>query len=333
MSSEITCPVCSFAHIPPDEVACPQCDSDLICFKLLDTLGEERLQRSVPDHTKEKRGYKLLWVQLLLGVLLVCLGGYGGYRFSAMDSLVKKIQSDVGQVTHLVNQTPHKVSKEILQQIPSQLPLQLAGQISDQISEKVSGQLTEQLSIDLASVTGEVARLEKQVEALVGLAQAPQVQRSQMGSSPEKNGAGAGPELPGHKPENLGNQPKIPGDQPEGPCFKLYQAKEDDTLWDIARDLYGSGIFYPLLMEHNPDASVYGIGSRTTLRYLCDRTLAPPLYREIIGRDQNRPYWKYRVRPGDTRDEIIKRYCRNETDCLVQDKPLTPGMTMGVFLE
>lgn len=314
MSSEITCPVCNFAHIPLDEATCPQCDSDLICFKLLDTLGEEKPQTSMANDKKEKMVYKIQWVQLLLVVLLVCLGGYEGYRFSAMDSRVKKIQTDMGQVTHLVNQTPHKVSKEILQQIPSQISQQLPGQLPKQVTDALEASI------------GQVARLEQQVKELVDLTRENQLQLSQMRTNPEKS-------FPGSEAETLGNQPEMTGDQPERPCFKLYQAKEDDTLWDIARNLYGSGIFYPLLMEHNPDARVYGIGSRTSLRYLCDRALAPSLYREIIGRDQNRPYWKYRVRPGDTREDIIKRYCLNEIDCLVEDKPLNPGMTMGVFLE
>lgn len=129
--------------------------------------------------------------------------------------------------------------------------------------------------------------------------------------------------------------PKTPGNQAKGgtPCFKIYRAKDEDSLWTIARDLYGSGTFYPILLENNPDLHIYSIGSKDSMRYLCDKTLAAHLYKTIVGYKQNRPFWKYRVRSGDTRKGIIKRYCLNQKDCLVEDKPLEPGMTIGVFLE
>ncbi|MDY0220970.1 MAG: hypothetical protein RBR67_07520 [Desulfobacterium sp.] len=122
-------------------------------------------------------------------------------------------------------------------------------------------------------------------------------------------------------------------DSDEKECFGIYRADDDDTLWSIARDLYGAGFYYPVLMTHNPDLKVYGISGKSRVRYLCDKTLVPKIYRRITGKEQNRFYWKYRVRLGDTRQSIVDRYCVNQKDCIAEEYPLEPGMTIRVFLE
>jgi len=126
---------------------------------------------------------------------------------------------------------------------------------------------------------------------------------------------------------------EIISERKEKPCFIVYHAKDDDTLWEIAQDLYGSGIFYPILLEHNPDLRVYNISSRDKIRYLCDKTLVAGIYKAIVGRKQNRLYWKYTVRAGDTQKALIKRYCLNQKECLVKDISLEPGIKIGIFLE
>jgi len=47
-TTDITCPVCNLKHIQGDKSACPQCDSDLTCFKILDKLQE--VQIVLPDN-------------------------------------------------------------------------------------------------------------------------------------------------------------------------------------------------------------------------------------------------------------------------------------------
>ncbi len=41
MTDRIQCPVCQYAQIPRDMDTCPQCDSDLTCFQLLDRLSDK----------------------------------------------------------------------------------------------------------------------------------------------------------------------------------------------------------------------------------------------------------------------------------------------------
>ena len=42
------CPICQLEHIPDDRDRCPQCDSDLTCFRVLETLREPEAQTAEP---------------------------------------------------------------------------------------------------------------------------------------------------------------------------------------------------------------------------------------------------------------------------------------------
>lgn len=305
MSSEITCPVCHFEHIPEDSDNCPQCDSDLVCFKLLEALAdvpEESkpdpsgsadkqtfgLKASEPDVGKTGKSNTPWVVFVLVGIILTlfCFLGYTGHRFGVMESKVQKIDTDMGQVKNIVNMEPNRIITR------------------------------------LEAGTRQINQLEKRVEELVEM-----TKKRELKSIPNVSKIETIP-----KTETVS---KTPGDQNTGetPCFKTYHAKDEDSLWSIARDLYGSGTLYPILMENNPDLHIYSIGSKDSMRYLCDKALAAHMYKTIIGYKQNRPFWKYKVRSGDTRKDIIKRYCLNQKDCLVEDKPLEPGIIIGVFLE
>ena len=41
MASETTCPVCNFKGVPSGKTTCPQCDADLTCFNVLNSLPDE----------------------------------------------------------------------------------------------------------------------------------------------------------------------------------------------------------------------------------------------------------------------------------------------------
>ena len=45
---------------------------------------------------------------------------------------------------------------------------------------------------------------------------------------------------------------------------------ETDTLWGIAKRFYGSGFYYPVLQEHNPDLAIYTIGKKDRIAVLKD---------------------------------------------------------------
>ncbi|MDL1963601.1 MAG: LysM peptidoglycan-binding domain-containing protein [Deltaproteobacteria bacterium] len=46
MTSEAVCPVCGLSSIPSNRAQCPQCDADLSCFMVLDSLHDEPVRKN-----------------------------------------------------------------------------------------------------------------------------------------------------------------------------------------------------------------------------------------------------------------------------------------------
>jgi len=315
MSFEITCPVCHFEHIPQDRDCCPQCDSDLICFRLLEALldstGDSMIDRpkdtqppgqkeSWPDTDKLYKskfpGFPVVLVVIIL-LTSACLLGYTAHRFSSIQSmmqkLVQKLDTDMVRVQAILSKDQKNINKT----------LEAGTRQMDDLEKRVKElvEMTKNNQTSLARIMPEKETVSETLEKKTGTPETPEIT------------------------ETI--------DKIREQCFNTYRATDKDSLWTIARDLYGSGFFYPVLMEHNPDISVYSISSKDTLRYLCDKTQAAGVYKVITGTKQKRRYWNYTVRSSDTRKAIIDRYCLNKKDCLIEDKPLEIGMTIGVFLE
>jgi len=113
------------------------------------------------------------------------------------------------------------------------------------------------------------------------------------------------------------------GDAVRGDAFEFYQAKEDDMLWWIADRFYGSGFYYPVILEHNPDLGIYNLGKKDRIAILKDIDKARQLYHEITEIEGGCLYWYYMVRPGDTLKSVRKRYCPSK-DCIRTSPGLDP---------
>lgn len=123
-------------------------------------------------------------------------------------------------------------------------------------------------------------------------------------------------------------------------CFKTYHARDSDTLWNVAKTVYGSGQWYPVLLLHNHDLSIYDISSANQIRYLCDRSLVPALYRHLVIRRKTGTskslFWRYRVKHGDTIAELKKRYCSRNSSvehCMGIKSLPEPGKEILIRLE
>jgi len=133
MILEITCPICHFEHIPRERDNCPQCDSDLVCFKLLDALQEkskayeqdsrvdvprkfepgshaflkeetwEDGQTKCPDRQGMAAG-KSPWSWLAAAItFLVVMGSFGGY-----------VLYDLSKIKNMINHHGTLVSQAII---------------------------------------------------------------------------------------------------------------------------------------------------------------------------------------------------------------------------
>lgn len=86
MAAPDTCPICGMS-ITHDAKKCPQCDADLMCFKVLDSLSG-----SEDGKTRPYPGLKLLhWVHIILLLMLFLIMG----MIAAQFFLTKQANSDM----------------------------------------------------------------------------------------------------------------------------------------------------------------------------------------------------------------------------------------------
>jgi hypothetical protein len=120
-------------------------------------------------------------------------------------------------------------------------------------------------------------------------------------------------------------------------AYQIYQVREKDTLWDIAARFYGSGFFYPVLLEQNPHLAIYKISPENRIIVLQDIEQVKRIYNEITESRDDILYWYYTVRRGDTLASLRHRYCPSQ-DCFQmrtgsdQDSYLQPGKKIKIQL-
>lgn len=125
---------------------------------------------------------------------------------------------------------------------------------------------------------------------------------------------------------------------PAQPAFQLYDAHDTDTYYSIARKFYGSGHYYPVLMEHNPEIGLYRVGDGVQLKILKDAGRAREIFRKIVRREGKKRIWYYTVVAGDTQESIAAKFYKTDDRVkrLLQLNPgikLRPGARLRIQLE
>jgi len=92
----IVCPICKLEHIPIDKNTCPQCDSDLTCFKVLDAIPDEiQITENV---SADKQFFMLLCIGIFVGIICV----FSIFQFSRISSLENILMDHQKQITMLI---------------------------------------------------------------------------------------------------------------------------------------------------------------------------------------------------------------------------------------
>lgn len=281
MRPETDCPVCRREHIPDDRERCPQCDSDLTCFRVLKTLLEPEAQTAEPalpetnpqmTKTANKRTSLFFAVSgLLLGALTIMLG-LQVYWITDLQSGVLEQQS-------------------VFSDAFSRMEFRL-----DRISEHQE-KVFMQAAAQIENLRDKLDREQKSPAVLTaGLTDDSDTVRISVDT----------PEKASHKD---GRKQNPPAKATAGSTFKFYQAAQTDTLWGIAKRFYGSGFYYPVLLEHNPDLAIYTIGQKDRIAVLKDSGMAKRIFNEITVKQDGILYWYYTVRPEDTPASVKHKYC------------------------
>ena len=120
--------------------------------------------------------------------------------------------------------------------------------------------------------------------------------------------------------------------------FWLYRVKEGDTLWDIAKLYYGSGRYYPVLLEHNTQLEVYALRKGSRIKILNNSGRAEDEYAGIVVREGDKTYFDYTVKKGDTLESLAVKFYKTEkfVNLIFEINPnlqLKAGETIKILLK
>jgi len=279
-----SCPICGLEPIPPDKTQCPQCDADLACFKVLDSLPDELVAR------KAGSGRRLILIAIagLFLVLASILSGFQIYRSKGFESRILDQQT--------------RIMKAIVN-----LEVKLARFARHQSKPpEASPSRTEGVRKTKEDATTNMdVRSPPPVRKPLKMPEGSSLQQE----APRKTqGKDAGSSVSGDIREKSPKARSLPGKV----AFWTYEANEKDSLWHIAKKYYGLGQFYAVLLEHNPHLGIYHIGDGVKIRILKDGRLAKGIYKKVTKREGDRIYWHYTLAKGDTLSSIARRFYKTE---------------------
>ncbi len=305
MTSIISCPICHLDRISSDKAKCPQCDADLTCFKVLESLPDEQIRVKITS----RRQVSFLAAMVLFLGLVSALSLFQLYRIDGLGFFGFGLQSSPSSTR--VTAKPG-----------------VKGLVENQLAP--AGESNGRLEISgTARDKSEDLYVPKKVSI-----QAYPLEKGGQGVFEQKAG---GNERPQEVPSE-GQREKGSCSQDQDTAFWTYTANEKDTLWGIAKKRYGYGHYYPVLLEHNPNVGIYNVGDGVCLRILKYPGLAKEINKSITEREGSKLYFHYSVAEGDTLGSLACKFYKTRdmlkriTD-LNSDMKLQPGERIRILLE
>ncbi|MBN2061852.1 MAG: LysM peptidoglycan-binding domain-containing protein [Deltaproteobacteria bacterium] len=309
MAFEKTCPICEFELGSPEEEKCPQCDADLTCFNVLNSIPDEPGPEGLRS-SEERREKRISEKRLILGALSILFVGLIIGFF-----LVSLYKSDHPPLSVSYQQTlPVRIK------IPDQAVSRWAAadEPLDRNAPALSQTMTEKKpEVPGAKPTGGNTDKETGMETLEREALQKEEEALQRRPADKKLTT-----VPAAEREN----------------FRIYEATDEDTLWRISKKQYGSGFYFPVIMECNPGIRVYDVQKGVRVKIFKDPGMAEKLYNENARIEGNRAYYHYLVLEDDTFESIALKfykqgYMKNRIMDLNPHVKLRAGMRIKIELE
>lgn len=248
MASGNICPICGLESISPEKDKCPQCDADLTCFKILDSLPDELVKERPGSGKRFIFNFAII---VVLG-LIIALTLFQTHRLRQVKFLALEQQS-----------------------YPVRINIDMDAELERRARNR---------SMTKSGVNAQTGNLSQALERVA-----------------ESYG-----------PENLPEKPNTGSRPLKKAGFWIYSAAEKDTLWDISKKYYGSGYYYPVILEYNSHLSIYQIGKGVRIKILKNGSQAKGIYRKITERKGNKLYWYYTVAEGDTLQSVARRFYKTK---------------------
>ncbi len=355
-----SCPICGLENISDDKAECPQCDADLSCFNALDAIPDEL---PAPEAKVPRTGIVIATAVILLAMILI-IGTtlFQFHRFKQFERLLADHRHSISNMDEelrrlrlakagtesslsadtspssvasdpLVADTPYRVEGEgreakALSPAPHPSPA-----LADAVGQRAAGESP--LGRSPAGNAGD--GVSPPVDA--------QSVDSQLSVANSPLSPGDGQRTMGHgQPTADNGQPSTDNGQPSTDTipypydFRIYVAEEDDTLWDISEAHYGSGHYYPVLLEHNPQTGIYSIGKGTQINILRDARGVRAIYHKITTSERGNLYWNYTTVEGDTVRSVISKFYKvsdieKHMEVFNPDAPLQLGRKIRILLK
>lgn len=101
---------------------------------------------------------------------------------------------------------------------------------------------------------------------------------------------------------------KSSSDPEHSVSFRRYTLKEKETIWDVAKRFYGDSVYYPVLLEHNPELNIYSNSATPPVRILENASDVKPIYDRLVIMRNGQKSFKYRCRDNDAWEGISLRF-------------------------
>lgn len=87
-------------------------------------------------------------------------------------------------------------------------------------------------------------------------------------------------------------------------------AENGDTLKTISQKFYGSALYFPVILLHNPQIQDFDVEEGLEIRLLQDAVEAIRLFRQHTVVEEGRIFWIYTAQKNDTLEEIGRKFYR-----------------------
>ncbi len=304
------CPICKLASITQDKDKCPQCESDLTCFRILEAFPEPEGTdvSSLPELEKTK-------------ILSAPSPEPEETKvFTSTEPEPEKTKVLPASEITIPKSTTH-LFPIIFLAIYMFLSLAMMFFFQESRFRIIENLIADQRKYSNDTVKELGRNLKQLVETIL--------HNQEINSSNQKQ-----KNIPVDIPKRTSTELKKPSDDV---ALFSYSTKKNDSLWRIAKKYYHSGYYYPVLLVHNPDIAIHQIKEKTNLFILKENKLVKDIYSRVTEKKNGRLFFIYTVKQGDTFTSIINRYCplKNCEEIIFNnsDKYLLPGKQIKILLE
>jgi LysM repeat protein len=299
------CPVCGKGGVADNARECAQCNADLECFDLLDSLHEEvvTLGRSEPGLACTK---ELENIRVSLNGIRETLERWHKSGWMRTYGMAALFASGIAALLLLLYRDfsdEHRLDGRISQLEARTSPVDVEAK-----TKELSGLIakTEAITQRLDAMENGLSAVSANQEAVSGRFSVTLEELNKMSERLASLQEGF-PALTAERSSSAA-EPAVPSDLAPEDMFVYHEPRNGDTLWSIARRHYDNGRFYPVLLEHNPGLGIYFDPGYGRIKILKNRRLAEEVLADVIAVREGRTGFRYKVVEGDTWERISERF-------------------------